>query len=299
MFVPRLTGRLTCTNTTRMHTWTTRHWHTSAPARVAVAATHSGTSFIPPPAAAAASASSIAAAAGAAAPVTPAASSSPSLPSPSAAAWSASHAAHYQPLSVAQRALLFAGSSVLSLLDPHRGDLVAAVGELTGPLTDLPLRALQKRMEASDEGRWIMQHKPRLDSQALPLQHMRDTMPAGSLGGQYARFMLDRGYSPDERAHVKSVALYTHRLPEPINLSRVHSPAPTIAVSLVAHIARSCSSLGVSPPCVSACVSVCRFVSDPEVAYVLQRYREIHDMLHVLTGMPTNVMGELGQKVRL
>ena len=38
-------------------------------------------------------------------------------------------------------------------------------------------------------------------------------------------------------------------------------------------------------------------MSDVDLAYVLQRYREIHDLLHVLTGMPTNVLGELGQKV--
>lgn len=41
-----------------------------------------------------------------------------------------------------------------------------------------------------------------------------------------------------------------------------------------------------------------RFISDPDLAYVLQRYREIHDLLHVLTGAPTSVLGELGQKVR-
>lgn len=45
--------------------------------------------------------------------------------------------------------------------------------------------------------------------------------------------------------------------------------------------------------------TVVRYVSDSDLAYVLQRYREIHDLLHVLTGMPTNVLGELGQKVTL
>ncbi|XP_061289668.1 ubiquinone biosynthesis protein COQ4 homolog, mitochondrial isoform X3 [Bos javanicus] len=36
-----------------------------------------------------------------------------------------------------------------------------------------------------------------------------------------------------------------------------------------------------------------RFVDDEELAYVIQRYREIHDMLHTLLGMPTNILGEI------
>lgn len=128
--------------------------------------------------------------------------------SPGAAAWNASHAAQYQPLSLAQRSLLLVAACVLSVLDPHRGDLVAAVGELT-PFTDLPLEALRKRMQSSEEGRWLLAHKPRLNSRALPLQQMKATLPPNSLGAQYARFMLERGYSADERAHVKSVLSLT------------------------------------------------------------------------------------------
>lgn len=30
-----------------------------------------------------------------------------------------------------------------------------------------------------------------------------------------------------------------------------------------------------------------RFVDDPELAYIMQRYREIHDFTHTLLGMPT------------
>lgn len=39
-----------------------------------------------------------------------------------------------------------------------------------------------------------------------------------------------------------------------------------------------------------------RFVDDPRDAWVLQRYRDVHDLWHVLTEMPTSVLGELGQK---
>ncbi|EPY83291.1 ubiquinone biosynthesis protein COQ4, mitochondrial-like protein [Camelus ferus] len=36
-----------------------------------------------------------------------------------------------------------------------------------------------------------------------------------------------------------------------------------------------------------------RFVDDEELAYVIQRYREVHDMVHTLLGMPTNILGEI------
>ena len=42
-----------------------------------------------------------------------------------------------------------------------------------------------------------------------------------------------------------------------------------------------------------------KFVEQPELAYVMQRYREVHDFWHVLTGLPTHVLGEIAQKVSI
>jgi len=39
-----------------------------------------------------------------------------------------------------------------------------------------------------------------------------------------------------------------------------------------------------------------RFVDDPDLAYVMQRYREIHDLVHAILGMPTNMLGEVTVK---
>jgi ubiquinone biosynthesis protein COQ4 len=39
-----------------------------------------------------------------------------------------------------------------------------------------------------------------------------------------------------------------------------------------------------------------RFVADEELAYVMTRYREVHDFLHVLSGLPTTVVGEVALK---
>ncbi|GFY69598.1 ubiquinone biosynthesis protein COQ4 homolog, mitochondrial [Trichonephila inaurata madagascariensis] len=38
------------------------------------------------------------------------------------------------------------------------------------------------------------------------------------------------------------------------------------------------------------------FVDDPDLAYVIQRYREVHDLNHTLLGMPTNMLGEVAVK---
>ena len=39
-----------------------------------------------------------------------------------------------------------------------------------------------------------------------------------------------------------------------------------------------------------------KYVSDPELAYIMLRYRQCHDYWHVLTGLPPTVLGELGLK---
>ncbi|XP_013931820.1 PREDICTED: ubiquinone biosynthesis protein COQ4 homolog, mitochondrial [Thamnophis sirtalis] len=42
-----------------------------------------------------------------------------------------------------------------------------------------------------------------------------------------------------------------------------------------------------------------RFVDDEDLAYVIQRYREVHDLLHTLLGMPTNMLGKNSLKWQL
>jgi len=39
-----------------------------------------------------------------------------------------------------------------------------------------------------------------------------------------------------------------------------------------------------------------RYVANEELAYVMLRYREVHDFLHVLSGLPTSVVGEIALK---
>ena len=39
-----------------------------------------------------------------------------------------------------------------------------------------------------------------------------------------------------------------------------------------------------------------RYIEDSELAYVMTRYRQVHDFLHVLTDIPPTVLGEIGLK---
>ncbi|XP_055376765.1 ubiquinone biosynthesis protein COQ4 homolog, mitochondrial [Condylostylus longicornis] len=39
-----------------------------------------------------------------------------------------------------------------------------------------------------------------------------------------------------------------------------------------------------------------RFMDDPELAYIMTRYRECHDLIHTILGMPTNMLGEVAVK---
>jgi ubiquinone biosynthesis protein COQ4 len=35
------------------------------------------------------------------------------------------------------------------------------------------------------------------------------------------------------------------------------------------------------------------FIDDVELAYIMRRYREIHDLTHVTLGMPINMLGKI------
>uniref|UniRef100_A0A2K6A585 Ubiquinone biosynthesis protein COQ4 homolog, mitochondrial n=1 Tax=Mandrillus leucophaeus TaxID=9568 RepID=A0A2K6A585_MANLE len=122
------------------------------------------------------------------------------------------------------KALLAAGSAAMALYDPYCHDMVAVLGETTGHRT---LKVLRDQMRRDPKGAQILQERPRIS-----------TLPEGSLGREYLRFLDVNRVSPDTRA-------------------------PT------------------------------RFVDEEELAYVIQRYREVHDMLHTLLGMPTNILGEM------
>ncbi|XP_030062834.1 ubiquinone biosynthesis protein COQ4 homolog, mitochondrial isoform X2 [Microcaecilia unicolor] len=141
---------------------------------------------------------------------------------------------HHIPTSAFQKALLTVGSALMSLYDPYRHDMIAVLGETTGPLV---LHSLRDRMRNDPEGNQILQERPRIQMSTLEVHKLRE-LPIGTFGREYVRFLDDNKVSPDTRMPVK-------------------------------------------------------FVDNEELAYVIQRYREVHDLLHTLLGMPTNMLGEV------
>ena len=142
-------------------------------------------------------------------------------------------------LSASQRVFLGVGSAFLSILDPHRGDLIATLAETTA--TDTQLRHLLKKMKQSEEGKHLLQNRVDVNEDSVRFNELA-SLPDTSFGKHYHEFMSGYHYSPDERTPV-------------------------------------------------------RFIEDPELAYVMQRYRQTHDFVHVLVGVPTCVLGELAVKV--
>ncbi|XP_047665231.1 ubiquinone biosynthesis protein COQ4 homolog, mitochondrial isoform X1 [Tachysurus fulvidraco] len=155
---------------------------------------------------------------------------------PDSALYGRSYPGHIQTNGI-QKALLAVGSGVAALQNPYRHDMVAVLGETTGHLA---LLKLKHRMSIDPEGHTILTERPRIRLSTLDLSRM-STLPAGSLGREYLRFLEDNNVTPDTRADVK-------------------------------------------------------FVDDEELAYVMQRYREVHDLLHTILGMPTNMLGEVAVK---
>ncbi|XP_037547738.1 ubiquinone biosynthesis protein COQ4 homolog, mitochondrial [Nematolebias whitei] len=136
-----------------------------------------------------------------------------------------------------QKALLAVGSGVAALQNPYRHDMVAVLGETTGHLALINLR---DRMRNDPEGYLVLTERPKIRLSTLDLTKMA-SLPDGSFGREYLRFLEDNNVTPDSRAGVK-------------------------------------------------------FVDNEELSYVMLRYREVHDLLHTLLGMPTNMLGEVAVK---
>jgi ubiquinone biosynthesis protein COQ4 len=151
--------------------------------------------------------------------------------------WQEFHQRNFIPLSATQRGILAGASATLALLDTWRGDMVAALGECTG---ENALQFMLRQMQSTEEGRYILTHKPRITQTTFPMQTL-DRIHENSLGHAYKTFLLENKFSPDDRSPV-------------------------------------------------------RYIRDPELAYVMQRYRELHDLWHILNGCDASVLGELAEK---
>ena len=137
-------------------------------------------------------------------------------------------------------------------------DLVAAVGELTSMYpTTVFLDRLRDRMLATASGRRILRHRPIIHSSTIDLDHLRQ-LPSHTFGRAYVHFLDHEHVSPDTRTPIRFIDM----------------PSDT-------------TTNGTSPVDVHAL---------SERAYVMLRYRQTHDFMHALTGLPTTLTGELALK---
>ncbi|KAH9033220.1 putative COQ4 protein, responsible for restoring ubiquinone biosynthesis [Lactarius deliciosus] len=142
------------------------------------------------------------------------------------------------PLNWFENAFLAAGSAFMSLADPRRADMIAALGETTaGPV----LPYLLDNMLASEEGCRILKERPRINTSTVDMTALA-RLPENTFGHAYVTWLERCGVTPDTR--------------DPVH-----------------------------------------YIDDPELAYVMQRYRECHDFYHALCGLPVSVEYELALKV--
>lgn len=77
------------------------------------------------------------------------------------------------------------GSAAVSILDPHRGDMIACLGEVTG---DRAAKFMLGKMESSEEGLRILRDRPRINSRTVDLERLKN-YPDGTLGKIYSDFL--------------------------------------------------------------------------------------------------------------
>jgi len=106
------------------------------------------------------------------------------------------------PLTKVERLGLAVGSAVTSLVNPRRGDMIAALGEATAQ--PYFIRALKNRMLSDPTGRRILRDRPRITSTTMSLERLRK-LPNNTVGRTYAAWLDREGVTPDTRDQVKYI----------------------------------------------------------------------------------------------
>lgn len=106
------------------------------------------------------------------------------------------------PLNTVERIGLAVGSALASLINPRRHDMVAACGEATAQ--PFFIRRLRDRMLSDPTGRRILRDRPRITSQTMSLEKLRQ-LPENSVGRTYAAWLDREGVTPDTRDAVRYI----------------------------------------------------------------------------------------------
>ncbi|EMC98047.1 hypothetical protein BAUCODRAFT_22893 [Baudoinia panamericana UAMH 10762] len=106
------------------------------------------------------------------------------------------------PLTLLERGGLAIGSAFGSLRNPYRHDLIAALGEATAK--PYFVSRLRRAMLENPTGRRILRDKPRITSQSMSLERLRQ-LPANTVGHAYAAWLDREGVTPDTRDSVRYI----------------------------------------------------------------------------------------------
>lgn len=166
---------------------------------------------------------------------------------------------HLPPLTPLQRLATLVHSSFTALNDPTRADAVAAVGEVTGSYA---LSNIMSDMERDKIGRRILNDRPIVDE---------------TVSNRAVELL---------QQHNKKTNTTNIQFHNPTHGERGEK------ISFGAAYARFLQTHDFDPNERDAV----RFISDPNLSYVMTRYRQNHDYWHVLTGLPPTVLGELALK---
>ncbi|KAF2146261.1 uncharacterized protein K452DRAFT_324250 [Aplosporella prunicola CBS 121167] len=106
------------------------------------------------------------------------------------------------PLTAVERGALAVGSALWSLVDPRRGDLIAACGEATAQ--PYFIYRLRDAMLRDPTGRRILRDRPRITSKTMSVEYLR-SLPENSVGRAYVGWLDREGVSPDTRSAVRYI----------------------------------------------------------------------------------------------
>jgi len=152
---------------------------------------------------------------------------------------------------------LLADNASIALKDPTRADAVAAVGELTGLRA---LRRLLEKMQRHPVGRIILVDRPVVSKTTIPYERL-----------------------------VREAETIKRRQHEEYDTG---SPQSSSSITFGQAYGMYLAEHGFDPDSRDGV----RYVENPDLAYVMLRYRQCHDYWHALTGVPPTVEGELGLK---
>lgn len=119
---------------------------------------------------------------------------------------------------------------------------------------------------------FVYRERPRIRLSTLDMARLQG-LPGGSLGREYVRFLEDN----------VSVGFHGVQIPVADPCAGSTGEIGAMELSWTSLDLQKVSPDTRMPP---------KFVDDEELAYVIMRYREVHDLMHTLLGMPTNMLGE-------